>query len=118
MAGDWIRRNAIVLAAVLFSHSAFAANDTPRWVSAVDAGSPVSVTMRNGGHFEAIWFGRDGDRAVFERFDPDETVIVPFSAVRDVRVRKGHASSKIGLMVALGAVAGFFGVGFLIKVSS
>jgi hypothetical protein len=110
MTGRWITRMAAVVAVVLTADAAFAAQNTPGWTTSIQAGSAVRVTMKKTDEaFDAIWMGRDGDRAVFERFDPRETISVPIDSVRRVRMRKGSSSPNAGAMGALGAVAGVFG---------
>ena len=109
MTGRWITRMAAVLAVVLTADAAFAAQHTPGWTTNIQAGSAVRVTMKTDEAFDAIWVGRDGDRAVFERFAPHETISVPLDSVRRVRTRKGSSSPDAGTMGALGAVVGVFG---------
>jgi hypothetical protein len=101
----WI---AAVVAIVLTGNAALAAQSTPRWTG-IQPGSAVRVTMKTDEAFDAIWLGRDGDRAVFERFDPHETISVPLDSVRRMGTRKGSSSPDAASFGALGAVAGFFG---------
>jgi hypothetical protein len=119
MTGRWITRMAVVVAVVLTADASFAAQHTPGWTTNIQAGSAVRVTMKTDEAFDAIWMGRDGDRAVFERFAPHETISVPLDSVRRVRMRKGSSSSNAGAMGALGAVAGMFGafavIGLLLR---
>jgi len=119
MTGRWITRMAAVLAVVLTADAAFAAGSTPGWTINIQAGSAVRVTMKTDEAFDAIWMGRDGDRAVFERFDPHETISMPIDSVRRVRTRRASTSSNAGAMGALGAVAGVFGafavIGLLLR---
>lgn len=109
MSVQWMKRLAVALTIVLSADAAFAAPSEPRWVTNIDAGSAVHVTMKADGDFDAIWMGRDGDRAVFERFDPHETISVPLDSVRRVRTRGGQSSRNAPAIGALGAVAGVFG---------
>jgi hypothetical protein len=92
----------------------FAAPDPPGWETKIEVGSAVRVTMKTEEAFDAIWMGRDGDRAVFERFEPHETIIVPIASVRRVRDRQSHASSNAQAIGALGAVIGFLGGWFAV----
>jgi hypothetical protein len=119
MTGRWITRMAAVVAVVLTADAAFAARNTPGWTMNIQAGSAVRVTMKTDEAFDAIWMGRDGDRAVFERFEPHEMISVPLDSVRRVRTRKAAASPNAGAMGALGAVAGVFGafvvIGLLLR---
>jgi anti-sigma factor RsiW len=114
MNARWLKRLSLVIAIVLMADLAFAGQTAPSWTTRIDAGSAVRVMLRNGVEFDAIWMGRDGDRAVFERFDPHETVSVPLEAVRKVKGRGGPSSDTAQAFGVLGAVAGFLGAGFLL----
>jgi len=115
MNAGWLKRLSLMIAIGLMADAAFAGQTTPAWTTRVDAGSAVRVTLRNGVVFDAIWMGRDGDRAVFERFDPHETVSVSLEAVRKVKGRGGPSSASAQGFGVLGAVAGFFGTGLLLR---
>jgi hypothetical protein len=99
---------AAVVAVVLTGNAALAAQNTPRWMG-IPPGSAVRVTMKTDEAFDAIWLGRDGDRAAFERFDPHETISVPIDSVQRIGIRKGSSSPDAASFGALGAVVGFFG---------
>jgi hypothetical protein len=114
MNGRWMKRIGTAIACVLMADVAFADQGAPGWTTSIEAGSAVRVTMKNDETFDAIWMGRDGDRAVFERFYPHETISTPLDAVRKVRIRKGASSPNAGPMGAAGAVAGVFGALFVI----
>lgn len=88
MTGRWIARVAAVVALSLSAEAARAGSQSAQWTTSVRPGSEVHVTMSTHETFEAIWMGRDGDRGVFERFDPHETISVPLDSVQQVRVRK------------------------------
>jgi hypothetical protein len=108
MTERWIARLAAVVAVVLMAETAFAAPKAPRWIN-IQPGSAVQVTMTSDETFDAIWLGPDGDQAVFERFDPHETISVPTGSVRRVRTRKGSSSPNAAAFGSLGAVVGVFG---------
>jgi len=114
MNARWRKPLSLAIAIVLMAGVAFAGQTTPAWTTRIDAGSAVRVMLRNGVEFDAIWMGPDGDRAVFERFDPHETVSVPLDAVRRVKHRAGPSSASAQAFGVLGAVAGFFGAGFVV----
>ena len=105
----WIRRIAVILMLALAPDVAFAAPREPRWLKKTSAAAVVQVTMQTGESFEAIWIGRDGDRAVFERLSPDEIVSVPIRSVQAVRMLRGRSSSNTAASARLGAATGFFG---------
>ena len=107
----------MTVAIMLAGDAAFAGQRAPGWTTNIDAGSSVRVTMKNNEAFDAILMGCDGDRAVFERFDPHETISVSLDAVRKVRIRKGASSPNAASMGVLGAVAGVLGALALIAVS-
>jgi hypothetical protein len=113
MSQRWIARLAAVVAVVLTAETAFAAPKAPGWTD-IQPGSAVRVTMKSDEKFDAIWLGPDGERAVFERFDPHETISVPTGSVRRVRTRKGSSSPNAAAFGAVGAVVGVFGASFLI----
>lgn len=104
MKAGWIRRALVALVLTLTPALTFAAPKQPDWVLKVEAGSPVQVVMQTGESFDAIWMGRDGDRAVFERLYPDETVSVPIASVRRVRMLRQHSA----LLTVLGLGTGYF----------
>ena len=102
MTGRWIRRVAAVAVAVLTANAAFGAQTLPGWMENIEPGSVVSVTMKSGEEFDAIWMGPDGERAVFERVNLPQTISVSHDAVRRVRIRKGPSSSNAAIMLQLG----------------
>jgi hypothetical protein len=110
MIGRWIRRVATVAVVVLTADAAFGAQTVPGWMMNIQPGSAVRVTMKTGDAFDAIWMGPDGERAVFERFDPHETISVSPDSVRRMRTRKGPSSSNAAYMAQLGIATGVFGV--------
>jgi len=102
---------AAVVVVVLTADAATGAQAVPGWMTNTQPGSAVHVTMKTGEAFDAIWMGRDGERAVFERFDPHETISVPQESVRRVRTRKRSSpSSNTTYMAQLGIATGVFGV--------
>ena len=105
----WMKRIAVVLMMALAPDVAFASQREPRWLKKTSAAAVVQVTMQTGESFEAIWIGRDGDRAVFERLSPDEIVSVPTGSVQAVRMLRGRSSSNAAATARLGAATGFFG---------
>lgn len=109
----WLKPLSLVIAIVFMADVAFAGQTTPAWTTRIDAGSAVQVTLRNGVVFDAIWMGRDGDRALFERF-PHETVSVALESVRRVKGPGRRSSDTAPAFGVLGAVVGFFGAGFLL----
>jgi hypothetical protein len=110
---------AVIVAAVLAADASFAAQNTTGRTMNIQAGSAVRVTMKTDEAFDAIWMGRDGDRAVFERFAPYETISVPIDSVRRVRMRKGIIVAQRRSHGRSGAVAGVFGafavIGLLLR---
>jgi hypothetical protein len=114
MNARWLKRLSFVIAIVLMAEVVFAGHTAPGWTK-IDAGSAVRVTMKNAVVFDAIWMGRDGDRAVFERFDPRETVSVPFETVRRVKGLGGPSSASAQGFGLLGAAAGFWGAAVLLR---
>jgi hypothetical protein len=109
MGARWIRRVAVIVTLVMSPDVIFAAPREPRWLTKTDAGALVEVTMKTGESFEAIWMGRDGDRAVLERLSPDETVSVAIGSVRTMRMLRGHSPESAQAYGVLGAAAGFWG---------
>jgi hypothetical protein len=105
---------AAVVIVVLTAGAALGAQRVPGWMTDIQAGSAVRVTMKTGEAFDAIWMGPDGERAVFERFDPHETISVSPDLVRRVRTRRGSSSSNTAQMAQLGLAAGVFGAFALI----
>ena len=69
MKAGWIRRAFVALLLTLTPALTFAAPKQPAWVWKVEAGSRVQVIMQTGESFDAIWMGRDSNRAVFGRID-------------------------------------------------
>ena len=63
MKAGWIRRAFVALLLALTPALTFAAQKQPAWVSKIEAGSVVQVVMQTGESFDAIWMGRDSDRA-------------------------------------------------------
>ena len=114
MNARWLKRLSFVIAIAFTADSVFAGQTAPGWTN-IDAGSAVRVTMKNAVVFDAIWMGRDGDRAVFERFDPHETVSVPLEAVRRVKGLGGPSSASAQGFGMLGVAAGFLGAGLLLR---
>jgi hypothetical protein len=109
MDARWIKRLAGALLLVFAAEAVFAAPDKgPRSLEKLEAGRAVHVTMKTHEGFDAIWIGRDGDRAVFERLYPDETIAVRLDALLKVKAlpRPGTYASAWGLA---GFAAGFFG---------
>jgi len=104
-----MKRIAVVLMTALAPDVAFAAQGEPRWLKKTSPAAVVQVTMQTGESFEAIWIGPDGDRAVFERLNPDEIVSVPTRSVHAVRMLRGRSSSNLAASAQLGAATGFFG---------
>ena len=102
MKAGWIRRAFVALLLTLTPALTFAAPKQPAWVSKVEAGSRVQVVLQTGESFDAIWMGRDSDRAVFERLYPDETVSVPIASVRRVRMLWQHSAELTVLGLATG----------------
>jgi hypothetical protein len=115
MGAQWIRRFAAIVMMALMSDLAFAAQRQPRWAVKTDAGSTVTVTMKTGESFDAIWMGRDTDRALFQRLHPDEIFSVPIDAVRSVRTIRGRSATNANPYGALGAAAGFWGAVLLLQ---
>jgi hypothetical protein len=109
MSARMIRTLAVIVVLSLLPDLTFAAQRQPGWLSKTGAGSVVQVTMKSGESFEAIWMGRDGDRAVFERLSPDEAISVSIDAVRRVRMLRGRAATNAGRFATLGVGAGFWG---------
>jgi hypothetical protein len=115
MGAQWIRRFAAIVMMALMSDLAFAAQRQPRWAVKTDAGSTVTVTMKTGESFDAIWMGRDADRALFQRLNPDEIFSVPIDSVRSVRTIRGRSVTNANPYGALGAAAGFWGAVLLLQ---
>ena len=105
MKAGWIRRAFVALLLTLAPALTFAAPKQPAWVLKVEAGSRVQVVMQTGESFDAIWMGRDSDRAVFERLFPDETVSVPIASVRRIRMLRQHSAALTVLGLATGYLA-------------
>jgi hypothetical protein len=115
MTGRWIARVAAVVALSLSAEAARAGSRSAGWTTSVRLGSAVRVTMTTHETFEAIWMGRDGDRAVFERFDPRETISVPLDSVEQVRIRKAPMSPEVAVGGVLGVLVGVWGASALIR---
>ena len=118
MDARWMRGLAGALLLVLAAETGFAAPDEgPRSLEKLDAGRAVHVTMKTHEGFDAIWIGRDGDRAIFERLYPDETIAVRLDALLEVKAlpRRGAYASAWGLA---GFAAGFFGPLMIIFMSA
>jgi hypothetical protein len=105
MKSGWIRQALVALLLALTPALTFAAPKLPAWVLKVEAGSRVQVVMQTGESLDAIWMGRDSDRAVFERLYPDETVSVPIASVRRVRLLRRHSAELTVLGLATGYAA-------------
>jgi hypothetical protein len=106
MKAGCVRRAFVAVLLTLTPALTFAAPKQPAWVSKVEAGSQVQVVMQAGESFDAIWMGRDSDRAVFERLYPDETVSVPIASVRRVRLLRQHSAELTVVGVATGYLVG------------
>jgi hypothetical protein len=113
MGARWIRRVAVIVTMAMVPDVLFATQPEPKWLTTTGAAAIVEVTMKTGESFDAIWMGRDGDRAVFERLHPDEIVSVPIESVRAVRMLRGHSASVA--YGALGVAAGFWGAFLVFK---
>ena len=108
----WTRATALMLAMVLTAPVAFAAQQ-PEWLT-MPSGSVVRVVMKKGRPFDAIWMGRDGDRAVFERLNPDETLSIRIDAVRRVHMRGARSGLNPAAAGRIGIAAGFWGAALLL----
>ena len=115
MMTGWTRVVALTLAMMLTAPVAFA--EQPEWLT-LPAGATVQVVMKKGRPFEAIWMGRDGDRAVFERLHPDETLSVRIDAVRRVHLRGAAPALSSAAAGRLGIAAGFWGAVLLLGLIS
>jgi len=102
----------LTLVMMLMTPAAFAAHQ-PEWLT-IPSGSTVQVVMKKGRTFDAIWMGRDGDRAVFERLHPDETLSIRIDAVRRVHLRGAGSAVSPRAAGRLGVAAGFWGAAFLL----
>jgi len=103
---------AAALMLVFASQAAFAApGEGPRSLRKLEPGRAVHVTMKTHEGFNAIWIGRDGDRAIFERFDPDETIGVRLNALLEVKPlpQSREMSRENAAWGTLGFFAGLFG---------
>jgi len=110
MCARWLKRIAVVVMLAMAPDVAFAGTREPGWVKKTGVGTVVEVTLTTGGtSFEAVWMGRDGDRAVFERLNPDETLSVPIRSVQTVRMVRGRSSSNAQRYASLGVASGFWG---------
>jgi hypothetical protein len=110
MGARWMKRIAVVAMLAMAPDVVFAGTREPGWVKKTGVGTVVEVTLTTGGtSFEAIWMGRDGDRAVFERLNPDETLSVPIRAVQTLRIVRGRSSSNAPTYASLGVASGFWG---------
>jgi hypothetical protein len=101
---------AVVLTIVVAAEAAFAGPPvTPVALDRLPAGRLVHVTTRTPDSFDAIWIGRDGDRALLlERRDPGRAIAVRIDALLDVRaLPEGGKKSNAGNWGFLGGVAGF-----------
>ena len=100
MDARWIKGRAGALLLVFVAETVLAAPDQgPRSLNKLEAGRAVHVTMKTKEGFDAIWMGRDGDRAIFERLYPDETIAVRPDALLKVKAlpRRGAYASAWGL---------------------
>ena len=70
--------------------------------------------MKKGRPFDAIWMGRDGDRAIFERLHPDETLSIRIDAVRRVHMRGSSSEMSPAIAGRLGVAAGFWAAALLL----
>jgi len=109
----WTRATALTLVMMLMAPVAFAAHQ-PEWLT-IPSGSTVQVVMKKKGRtFDAIWMGRDGDRAVFERLHPDETLSIRIDAVRRVHLRGTGSAVSPRAAGGIGVAVGFWGAAFLL----
>ena len=115
MTGRWFARVAAVIALSLMVDAASAGQRSAEWTMSVQPGSAVRVPTKRDGTFDAIWIGRDGDRGVFERFDPHETISVPLDSVQQVRIRKAPMSPEVAVGGVLGVVVGVWGASTAIR---
>jgi hypothetical protein len=115
MTGRWFARVAAVIALSLMVDAASAGQRSAGWTMSVKPGSAVRVTTKRDEAFDAIWIGRDGDRGVFERFDPHETISVPLDSVQQVRIRKAPMSPEVAVGGVLGILVGVWGASTAIR---
>jgi hypothetical protein len=109
MTGRWFARVAAVIALSLMVDAASAGQRSDGWTMSVKPGSAVRVNTKRDEAFDAIWIGRDGDRGVFERFNPHETISVPLDSVQQVRIRKAPMSPEVAVGGVLGILVGVWG---------
>lgn len=109
---NWIKRLAAVLAIVCAAQTAFASPPAvAKSIRHLEPGRVVHVLMKTSPGFSAIWIGRDGDRAIFQRLDSNEAVAVRMDAMLEVQAQhESHAAA----FASLGFAAGFFGTLFAI----
>jgi hypothetical protein len=108
----WRRPFAAALLLMFASQAAFAGpGEGPRSLRKLEPGRAVHVTMKSHEGFNAIWIGRDGDRAIFGRLDPDETIGVRLDALLEVKLlpHKREMSRENAAWGTLGFFAGLFG---------
>ena len=106
MTGRWFASVAAVVALSLSAEAAAGGQQPAGWTMHVRPGSAVRVTIMTKQTFDAIWIGRDGDRGVFERFDPHETFSVPLDALLQVRIRKAPTAPDVAVGGVLGVLVG------------
>jgi hypothetical protein len=115
MTGRWFARVATVIALSLMVDAASAGQRFAEWTMSVQPGSAVRVTTTRDETFDAIWIGRDGDRGVFERFDPHETISIPLDSVQQVRIRQAPMRPDLAVGGVLGVLVGVWGASALIR---
>jgi hypothetical protein len=115
MTGRWFASMAAVVALSLAADAAFAGPHSAQWTMSVQPGSAVRVSIKTDQAFDAIWIGRDGDRGVFERFDPHETISLPLDSVQQVRIRKAPMSPEVAVGGVLGVLVGVWGASTAIR---
>jgi hypothetical protein len=107
----------VALAFALVAEGAFAGpNEGAKSLDRLKAGRLVHVTTKTPPSFDAIWIGRDGDRALFERLHPEQTVAVRVDALLDVHeLPRARPNGDAGAWGFLGGVAGFVASLFWIR---
>jgi hypothetical protein len=115
MNARWFARVAAVVVLSLTADAASAGQRSAGWTTSVQPGSAVRVTIKPNETFDAIWMGRDGDRGVFERFDPHETISVPLDSVQQVRIRQAPTPPDVAVGGVMGVLVGVWGASTLIR---
>jgi hypothetical protein len=112
----WMRVLAGCLLLALVAESVFAGpSEGPRSLRAIEPGRLVHVTMTTHEGFDAIWIGRQGDRGIFQRLDPDETIGVRLDALLDVRALRAR-SANMAAWRSVGLLAGLFAVPIVVGI--